>query len=97
MPAGFDFFIRSHLGYIEEIVTRKLERKINFLKNLRPIYQFSEIFFGGVKGGQHKKTFFRHNCMKGFYLKILFYLDFLHNPCRNCVGDSFFSVNFFFF
>ena len=77
MPDGFDFFIGSHLGYIEEIVPRKLEKKNQFLNFLQPIYQFSEILFGGVKGGQHKKHFFRHNCMKGFS-KIL--LGFLVSP-----------------
>ena len=43
MPAGFDFFTGSDLGYIEEIVTRTLEKK-SILK-----------FF---KGGQHKNPFF---------------------------------------
>ena len=30
MPGGFDFFIGSHVGYIEEIVPRKLEKNIHF-------------------------------------------------------------------
>ena len=31
MPAGFDFFIGSHLGYFEEIVYRKLEKNIGYI------------------------------------------------------------------
>ena len=52
MPAGFDFFIGSHLGYIKEIVTRKLGKK-----NKKMIYQFSEISFGGVKVDNEKLLF----------------------------------------